>query len=42
MRKTAQQVTQAMSEQGNAARQIIKAAQDTTTLAAQVRDGTIE
>ncbi len=42
MRKIAQEVTKAIAEQGNAARDIIKAAQNTTRTASQVRKATAE
>ena len=42
MRKSARQVAQAMGEQGRAARELIKAAQNTSSVAAQVRRGTTE
>jgi methyl-accepting chemotaxis protein len=37
MSKTAREVSQAMNEQGSAAREIVKAAQNTTAIATQVR-----
>jgi len=42
MRKSAQQVSQAMGEQGRAARELIKAAQNTSSNAGQVRKATAE
>ena len=42
MRKIAQEVTKAMNEQSRAARDVMKAAQNTTKLAGQVRKATAE
>lgn len=42
MRKIALQISQATSEQGRAAREIIKSAQSTSSIAAQVRRATVE